>query len=58
MDNVTDVLHSYMEDRRAYYVEMMQARECAAEADHTNKFDVSELNEHYAYLESKKEILK
>lgn len=58
MDNIMDVLHSYMEDRRAYYVEMMQAKERAADADHENKFDAAELNEHYAYLESKKEALK
>ena len=58
MDDVMDLLQSYMEDRRAYYVEMTQVRECAAEADHKNKFDVAELNEHYAYLESKKEVLK
>jgi aspartate ammonia-lyase len=30
----------------------------AAVANHENKFDVAELNEHYAYLESKKEALK
>lgn len=58
MDNIMDILHSYMEDRRTYYVDMMQAKERAADADHENKFDVAELNEHYAYLESKKEALK
>lgn len=58
MDNIMDVLHSYMKDRRAYYADMKQAKERAADADHENKFDVAELNEHYAYLESIKETLK
>jgi len=58
MDNIMEVLRSYMEDRRAYYEEMMQAKERAADAEHENKFDIAELNEHYAYLESKKEALK
>lgn len=58
MDNIMEVLRSYMEDRRAYYQEMMQAKERAADAEHENKFDIAELNEHYAYLESKKEALK
>lgn len=58
MDNIMDVLHSYMKDRRAYYVDMMQKKERAADADHESKFDIAELNEHYAYLECKKEALK
>ena len=58
MDNIMEVLHSYMEDRRAYYEDMMESKERAADANYENKFDVSELNEHYAYLESKKEALK
>ena len=58
MDNIMEVLRSYIEDRREYYEEMMQAKERAADAEHENKFDVAELNEHYAYLESKKEALK
>lgn len=58
MDNIIDVLHSYMEDRRAYYADMMQDKERAADEGHKNQFDVVELNEHYAYLESKKEALK
>lgn len=57
MDNIIKVLCSYMDDRKAYYVDMMQKKELAADADHENKFDVAELNEHYAYLESKKEAL-
>lgn len=58
MDNIEEVLQSYMEDRRSYYESMMKDKEQAANADHENKFDVAELNEHYAYLESKKEALK
>lgn len=58
MDNIKEVLHSYMEDRRAYYADMMQEKERAADADYQIKFDVAELNEHYAYLESKKVSLK
>lgn len=58
MDNIKAILRSYMEDRSAYYEKMRQAKERAADAEHENKFDVSELNEHCAYLESKKEALK
>lgn len=58
MDNIIDVLHSYMEDRKAYYADMMQDKERAADEGHKNQFDVVELNEHYDYLESKKEALK
>lgn len=58
MDNIMKVLHSYIEDRRAYYIDMMKDQERAADANYKNKFNVAELNEHYAYLESKKEVLK
>lgn len=58
MDNITVILHEYMEDRRAYYADMMKAKEQSANAEHQATFDVAELNEHYAYLESKREVLK
>ena len=58
MDNIKKVLYSYMEDRRAYYVDIMQAKERASDTDYKNKFDIAELKEHYTYLESKKEALK
>lgn len=58
MDNIKDILQSYMEDRKTYYVDMMKAKEQAAGANYENKYDVAELNVQYAYLESKKEALK
>lgn len=58
MVNIKEVLRSYMKDRKAYYEEMKQAKERAADAEHRSKFNIAELNEHYAYLESKKEALK
>lgn len=58
MDNITEVLQSYMEDRRNYYADMMRSKQQANDAEYRVDFDVSELNEYYAYLESKKEALK
>lgn len=58
MESIAEVLNSYMEDRRTYYSAMMQAKEQAVNSEHQNSFDVAELNEHHAYLESKKEALK
>lgn len=58
LDDTIDVLHTYMDDRRAYYDNMMCSKEQAADAAYQNKYDISELKEHYAYLESKKEALK
>lgn len=58
MDDIAEVLQSYMEDRRTYYADMMRSKEQAADVEYQVGFDVSELNEHYAYLESKKEALK
>ena len=58
MEDIAEVLKTYMEDRRAYYEEMLRTKEQAADAGHQTSFDVNELNEHYAYLEGKKEALK
>lgn len=58
MENITEVLNEYVKDRRNYYSDMMKVKENVASAEYQSKFDVAELNKHYDYLESKKEVLK
>lgn len=57
-DEMIDVLHTYMDDRRTYYESVMCSKEQTADDEYKCKYDVSELNEHYAYLESRKEALQ
>ena len=57
-DEMIDVLHTYMDDRRTYYESVMCSKEQTADDEYKCKYDVSELNEHYTYLESKKEALR
>ena len=58
MDNIMNVLDAYIKDRRDYYETMMQTKVRTVDEDYKNKFDIAELNEHYVYLEGKKEALK
>lgn len=58
MEDIAKELDSYMEDRRAYYAEMMQGKEQVANAKRQTGFDVAELKKYYAYLEGKKEALE
>ena len=58
MDHITDVLNSYLEDRRNYLDTMMRSKEQEADTQYRMDCDLSELNEHYEYLEGKKAVLK
>jgi hypothetical protein len=46
-----------MEDRKEYYEQMMHSKERATDEAYAPSMDVTEMNDHYAYLESRKELL-
>lgn len=58
LNNVTEILRSYMNDRYDYYEKMKDAKNQAADNDHKSKYDITELNTHLSYLENEKEGLK
>ena len=58
MDDIADVIKAYMDARYSYLTEMMNNEEQEASSEYRIEYDVSALKEEYAYLESKKEVLK
>lgn len=58
MRKISDSLNEYMTDRRDYLGKLMITEEQSIVEAHKTEYDVSALNEHYAYLESEKETLK
>ena len=58
MDDIADVIKAYMDARYSYLTEMMDNEEQEASSEYRIEYDVSALKEEYAYLESKKEVLK
>lgn len=54
-DRITNILSSYIEDRNEYYKDMLRSKEKEANDNHAVAFDLNELNEHYAYLDNRKE---
>ena len=57
LDAVSQILCTYMEDRKEYYEQMMRSEERATDEAYAPSMDISEMNNHYAYLESRKERL-